>query len=35
VIAKALAKPPSMRFADAAAMIAAIEAAFCSIDHVP
>jgi eukaryotic-like serine/threonine-protein kinase len=35
VVTTALAKAPAGRFADASAMLAAIEAAFRSIDHVP
>jgi serine/threonine protein kinase len=35
VVATALAKAPAGRFADAGAMLAAIEAAFRSIDHLP
>jgi hypothetical protein len=35
LIARALVKDPAQRYADARAMLAAIEAAFLSLDHLP
>jgi hypothetical protein len=35
LVARALAKPLELRWRDAGEMSAALEQAFCSIDHLP